>query len=78
VERCGCALTGIGREIGLLCDPRATAVAADSRYSTTLATSRSIMMTYVVSEGRLFGLTPSEWTMMLVGVALCGFITLLF
>jgi len=36
------------------------------------------MMTYVVSEGRLFGLTPSEWTMMLVGVALCGFITLLF
>jgi hypothetical protein len=35
-------------------------------------------MTYVVSEGRLFGLNPSEWTMMLVGVALCGFITLLF
>jgi hypothetical protein len=36
------------------------------------------MMTYVVSEGRLFGLTPSEWSMMLVGVAFCGFITLLF
>jgi len=36
------------------------------------------MMTYVVSEGRLFGLTPSDWTMMLVGVALCGIITLLF
>ncbi len=36
------------------------------------------MMTYVVSEGRLFALKPSEWAMMLVGVALCGFITLLF
>ena len=36
------------------------------------------MMKYVVSEGRLFGLTPSEWSMMLVGVAFCGFITLLF
>ena len=36
------------------------------------------MMTYVISEGRLFALKPSEWAMMLVGVALCGFITLLF
>ena len=36
------------------------------------------MMTYVISEGRLLGLTPSEWSMMLGGVALCGFITLLF
>ena len=36
------------------------------------------MMKYVVSEGRLFELTTSEWLMMLVGVAFCGFITLLF
>ena len=36
------------------------------------------MMSYVVSEGRLFELKPSEWAMMFVGVAFCGFITLLF
>ena len=36
------------------------------------------MITFVISEGRLFGLTPSEWSLMLGGVALCGFITQLF
>jgi hypothetical protein len=36
------------------------------------------MMAYVISEGRLFGLKPSEWSLMLVGVALCGLMTLLF
>ena len=35
------------------------------------------MMAYVVSDGRLFGLRPSEWSMLLVGVALCGFVMLL-
>jgi hypothetical protein len=35
------------------------------------------MMAYVVSEGRLFALKPSEWSMLLVGVALCGFLTML-
>jgi hypothetical protein len=36
------------------------------------------MMAYVVSEGRLFALKPSEWSMLLAGVALCGFVMLLF
>jgi hypothetical protein len=36
------------------------------------------MMTYVLSEGRLFGLQPTEWSMLLVGTAICGFLTLLF
>ena len=40
--------------------------------------SVSAMMAYVVSEGRLCALRPSEWSMLLVGVALCGFIALLF
>jgi len=40
--------------------------------------SLSAMMACVVSEGRLFALKPSEWSMLLVGVALCGFIALLF
>ena len=31
------------------------------------------MMAYVVSEGRVFALEPSEWGMLLIGVALCGF-----
>ena len=34
------------------------------------------MMAYVVSEGRFFALKPSEWGMLLIGVALCGFAAL--
>ncbi|MGA8944743.1 MAG: hypothetical protein WB497_02245, partial [Pseudolabrys sp.] len=33
------------------------------------------MMAYVASEGRLFALKPSEWGILLGGVALCGFAT---
>ena len=36
------------------------------------------MFAYVVSEGRLFALKASEWSMLLGGVALCGLLTLLF
>jgi len=36
------------------------------------------MMAYVVSEGRLCALKPSEWSLLLAGVALCGAATLLF
>jgi hypothetical protein len=36
------------------------------------------MLAYVVSEGRLFALNPSDWAMLLVGAALCEFVTLLF
>jgi hypothetical protein len=36
------------------------------------------MMAYVVSDGRFFALKPSEWSMLLVGVALCGLLALLF
>ena len=35
-------------------------------------------MTYVMSEGRLFGLTPFDWVLMLVGMAGCGALTSLF
>ena len=30
------------------------------------------MMAYVASEGRLFALKTSEWSVLLVTVALCG------
>ena len=40
--------------------------------------SVSAMMACVVSEGRLCALKPSDCAMLLVGVALCGFIALLF
>jgi hypothetical protein len=69
------------REIKSVCDLRATAVAARNRYGQwheTLQQRVPAMMAYVVSEGRLFALKPSEWTMLLVGVALCGLATLLF
>ena len=36
------------------------------------------MMAYVVSDGRVFALKPSEWSMLLVGVAISGLVTLLF
>jgi hypothetical protein len=35
------------------------------------------MMAYVVSEGRLFALKPSEWLILLIGVAFSGLLTLL-
>jgi hypothetical protein len=36
------------------------------------------MMGYVVSEGRLFSLTTSEWLVLLGSAIVCGFITLFF
>jgi hypothetical protein len=36
------------------------------------------MMAYVVNDDRLFWLRSSEWSALLIGVALCGFLTLLF
>ena len=36
------------------------------------------MISSVVSEGRLFGLTPTDWWMLLGSSTLCGFLTLLF
>lgn len=36
------------------------------------------MMSYVMSEGRLCALKPSEWSLLLVGIGLCGFATLVF
>lgn len=38
----------------------------------------SAMLAYVVSEGRLCALKPSEWSILLIGVTLCGCATLLF
>ena len=39
---------------------------------------KTAMMAYVVSDGRLCGLKPSDWSVLLVAVALCGSLTLLF
>ena len=38
----------------------------------------STIMAYVVSEGRLCALKPSEWSLLLAGVALCGLMTLFY
>ncbi|MGA8970855.1 MAG: hypothetical protein WB382_21620 [Pseudolabrys sp.] len=38
----------------------------------------SAVLAYVMNEGRLCALKPSEWSILLVGVALCGFGTLVF
>jgi hypothetical protein len=35
------------------------------------------MLAYVVSEGRLFALKPSDWSMLFGGVTLFGILTLL-
>jgi len=36
------------------------------------------MMAQAVSEGRRFWLKPSEWSVLIVGVGVCGFLTQLF
>jgi hypothetical protein len=36
------------------------------------------MLAYVMSDGRLFALETFRMAMLLVGVAICGFLTLLF
>jgi hypothetical protein len=38
----------------------------------------SAIMAYVVSEGRLCALKPSEWSLLLAGVACCGLVTLAY
>lgn len=38
----------------------------------------SVVMAYVASDGRLFALKPSEWSMLLIGVALCGVVAVFF
>jgi hypothetical protein len=38
----------------------------------------SAVLAYVVSEGRVCAMKPSEWSILLAGVALCGFVTLVF
>ena len=40
--------------------------------------SVSAVMAYLVNEGRVCALKPSEWSMLIIGVALCGLIALLF
>ena len=76
----GCFPTALAHEFEWVCDPRATAVSGLPRYSAMRQHTEwyTHMMTYVISEGRLFGLNPSEWSMMLIGVTLCGLMTLLF
>jgi hypothetical protein len=36
------------------------------------------MLSHVMSEGRLFGLTVSDWSVLLGSFMLCGLLTLLF
>lgn len=36
------------------------------------------MIAYVVKDGRLLSLKPSEWLMLIAGAMLCGYLTLLF
>ena len=38
----------------------------------------SALVAFVANDGRYFGLKPSEWWMLLFGVAVCGFATLFF
>lgn len=38
----------------------------------------SSVLAYVVNEGRVCALKPSDWSILLAGVALCGFATLVF
>jgi hypothetical protein len=73
--------TILGHKMPPLGDLRPTPAAAGNSYGGSHATARqrvSAFMTSMVSDGRLCGLQPSEWSMLLIGVALCGVATLLF
>ena len=74
------ARTEIGCQICEPCAPGATAAIADTGYRVTHGPIQrvSTMFAYVVNEGRLFALKPSDWSMLLGGVALCGLLTLFF
>jgi hypothetical protein len=71
-------VTQVPHSSSQVCDLCATAVAADSRYGVGARTASTATLAYVVSEGRLFALNPSDWAMLLVGVVLSGFVKLLF
>jgi hypothetical protein len=38
----------------------------------------SSVVAYLVHEGRVCALKPSEWSILLAGIAICGFGTLVF
>lgn len=38
----------------------------------------SAVLAYVVNDGRLCALKPSDWSILIVGVALCGVGTVVF
>ena len=64
------------RDLGHGCDPCATACSEVVCYALNrLTASRSMS---VLSKGRLFGITPFDWTVLLGGSSLCGLLTLLF
>jgi len=63
------------------CDLRATAFASRFCYAIDIRQPEErapTTMAYLISENRLFCLKLSEWSTLLVGVALCGILTLLF
>jgi hypothetical protein len=70
----------LSHEIRPTCCQRATALSAGNHYGgNILAVEERVpaMVAYVMSEGRLFWLKPSEWLLLLVSAAICGFLTLL-
>ncbi|HEY6383025.1 MAG TPA: hypothetical protein VIY07_14610 [Pseudolabrys sp.] len=38
----------------------------------------SSVLAFVVSEGRVCALKPSDWSILLAGVVICGFATMVF
>ena len=51
---------------------------ATTRIRLGISVTGATMTINVAREGRLFSLGASEWSVLLVGVTLCGFLTLFF
>jgi hypothetical protein len=66
-------VTGVSRALQLLLP-----VLAMVRITLGFRGERPVMMANVASEGRLLSLKVSEWSVLLVSVALCGLLTLFF
>jgi hypothetical protein len=66
--------------VAALCARGATAIAVPAQYGEPINDSAAglAMLAYVVSEGRFFALKPSDWSLLLGGVMLCGLLTLVF
>jgi hypothetical protein len=71
------------RTIEQPCNLPATAELPSIRYGGEYSVTETqrltpVMMAHIMSEGRLLGLAPFDWSVLLLGMMFCGILTSLF